>query len=319
MIELDTLKEGYRTMLRIRLAEDAIAADFRERKIFSFLHLTTGQEAIAAGVCAALKPQDRVWGNHRSHGHYLAKGGDLYRMLCEIYGKADGCAHGNGGSMHMIDKSVGFMGSTPILGAITPIAAGSAFQQKQEGRGEFTAVFIGDGASEEGVVYETINIAAVWQLPLVIVIENNLFSVNTPAQVRRAPGFRLDAVVCGLGIAAQNFHDVDGNDFDAVYRAAYRARVNNGPSVIRATAFREMAHSGPITDESVRVIDKPDVRSSCDPISTAHIQLHRRGVTKDELGDVRKAAYDEVAEAFGRMRAAGTPLSNVIQEGVYAN
>lgn len=315
MIELKTLVEGYRTMCRIRMVEETIAAHFREKKIFSFLHLTTGQEAIAAGVCAALRPQDRVWGNHRSHGHYLAKGGDLYRMLCEIYGKEDGCCRGNGGSMHMLDLSAGFMGSTPILGAIAPIAAGSAFQQKRAGKAEMTAVFIGDGASEEGTVYETINLAAVWELPLIIVIENNLFSVNTPSKVRRAPGFRFDAVVCGLGIPAINYHDVDGNDFDAVYRAAYRARTINGPSVIRATAFREMAHSGPITDESVRVADKKDTRSACDPLTTAQVQLLRRGVIPADLAGFRTEIAAEIAEAYRRMEAC--PMATPVQEGVY--
>ena len=130
MESTDILLRAFKKMLTIRHAENMIAEDFRKNKIFSFLHLYTGQEAVATGACMALRIDDRVFGNHRSHGHYLAKGGNLYRMFCEIYGKADGCCNGMGGSMHVLDRSVGFMGSTPILGSAVPIAAGSAFQQK---------------------------------------------------------------------------------------------------------------------------------------------------------------------------------------------
>src|SRR5687767_6614082 len=126
----DLLLSAFRTMLRIRIAEDMIAKDYRENKIYSFFHSSAGQEAVATGVCMALTKEDRVFGNHRSHGHLIAKGGNLYEMFCEIYGKADGSCKGKGGSMHQLDRSVNFMGSTPLLGAAVPLAVGSAFEQK---------------------------------------------------------------------------------------------------------------------------------------------------------------------------------------------
>ena len=172
--------EAYKKMTLIRIAEQEIAALYLREKIMSFIHFYVGQEAVAVGVCSALKPEDKVLGNHRSHGHYLAKGGDLKRMICELLGKEYGSSHGKGGSMHMIDRSVNFVGSTPILGSAVPLAAGTAFEQKYRKTDGVTAVFFGDGAFEEGGVYETLNLAALFKLPLILVVENNLFAVNWP-------------------------------------------------------------------------------------------------------------------------------------------
>src|SRR3989344_2720 len=162
---------AYKRMLSIRIAEEEIAKFYLENKVMSFVHFYVGQEAVAVGVCDALSKEDRAMGNHRSHGHYLAKGGDLKRMICELFGKAEGCCHGKGGSMHMIDKSVNFIGSTPILGSVVPLANGSAFEQKYSKKKSVTAVFFGDGAFEEGIVYETLNLAALFKLPLLLVLE----------------------------------------------------------------------------------------------------------------------------------------------------
>lgn len=258
---------AYERMLTIRFAEEKISKDFFDNKVFSFYHSSAGQEASAVGVCMALGKDDRVFGNHRSHGHYLAKGGDLYKMFCEIYGKADGCCKGKGGSMHMLDRSVGFMGSTPILGSAVPIATGSAFEQKATGKwGSVTVVFFGDGASEEGVVYESINLAAVMGLPIIYVIENNLFAVNTPESVRRAKTFNRHHVYAGLGA---EYIEANGNDVVSTYNAAceaVRSAALRTPVVLHLEAFRHMAHSGPIRDESVREKDTADVRGAEDPI-----------------------------------------------------
>lgn len=315
----EQLTKAYEQMLLIRKAEDCIAADFRNRKIFSFLHLTTGQEAIAVGVASALKPHDRMWGNHRSHGHYLAKGGDLYRMFCEIYGKADGCCRGYGGSMHMLDRSVGFMGSTPILGSIVSIAAGSAFEQKQRTRDEISVVFCGDGASEEGVVYETINTAAVMELPLILVIENNLFSVNTPANVRRHRGFSRRSVVEGLG--AGYWGVVDGNDVEDVNLAITSARVyatTSGPAVVEVMAFRAMAHSGPIMDESCRLLDTARVRADADPMVKLRNTLLAHGVDANVLALMEQKIAADVDLAHASALRANDPNPDGMSKGVYA-
>lgn len=299
MIQQDIIREAYRRMLTIRTAENMIADDFRNRKIFSFYHSSAGQEAAAVGVCLPLETEDRVYGNHRSHGHYIAKGGNLFRMFAEIYGSLEGCCKGYGGSMHMLDKSCGFMGTTPILGSIVPIAAGSAFQQKTvEGNRNITVCFFGDGASEEGVVYETLNYAAVLKLPVLFVIEDNLFAVNTPEKVRRSPLFSRRLLCESLGV---RYLESDGSDFENVYTQASmlvrRLRNGHGPALLRVLAFREMAHSGPIMDESVRTLDVKSFRDSEDSMRklekliTAHIQA-----------DIAHTVYAQVSEAFNRAR-----------------
>src|SRR3989344_2449233 len=191
--------QAYKKMLLMRLAEQEIANLYLQNKIMSFVHFYVGQEAVAVGVCDALKKDDKVLGNHRSHGHYLAKGGDLKKMVCELLGKENGLAHGKGGSMHMIDRSINFVGSTPILGSVVPLACGVAFEQKYRKKKEVTVAFLGDGAFEEGVVYETLNLAGLFKLPLLIVVENNLYSVSSPIKDRRAEGHSAKRIVEGFG------------------------------------------------------------------------------------------------------------------------
>ena len=320
-MNVDLNMKAFRLMLKIRLAETMIADDFIKNKIFSFLHLSVGQEATAAGVCLALKQEDRVFGNHRSHAHYIAKGGDLYRMFAEIYGKADGCCGGFGGSMHMLDRSVGFMGSTPILGSVAPIATGSAFEQKLNGSKHITVCFFGDGASEEGVVYESINLAAVKKLPIIFVIENNLYAVSTDLSVRRAEKFSASMVYTGLGSA---YFRANGNAFDQTYRIAQEARewvaTGKGPAVLEARVFRHMAHSGPIFDDNAgyRVVDPPEVRQQADPITSIVAALRGAGVASDTIERVREDVAQEVASDFARAKAAPEPIPGDLWSQVYA-
>ncbi len=179
----EDLLEVYSDMFFLRTAEEKIAEYYFNNKIFSFVHFYIGQEAVAVGVSRHLSLEDRVFGNHRSHGHFLAKGGSLDRMYAEMLGRRTGCARGKGGSMHMLDKTVGFMGSTPILGSAVPIATGSAFQQKMMKEPGITVVYLGDGAAEEGIFYESLNFAALHNLPLVIVLEDNLYSIHSDNSV----------------------------------------------------------------------------------------------------------------------------------------
>lgn len=284
-------EEALRRMLRIRYAEEAIAQDFRENKIFSFYHSSVGQEAAAVGVCMALGVEDRVYGNHRSHGHYLAKGGDLYAMLCEIYGKADGCCKGYGGSMHMLDRQVGFMGTTPILGSIAPIAVGSAFEQKQADAGNVTVAFVGDGASEEGAFYESMNLAALFKLPIIFVIEDNLYAVNSPQESRRAKWFNRQRLTHSLGL---RYYEAYGESFTDVFDETSRARELGLPAVITVKCFRHMAHSGPVMDETVRVIDPMDVRTEMDPIQVALKKEFKSILDDDTMARISSEALKEV-------------------------
>ena len=162
-------------MLRIRLVEEKIADLYPQQEMRCPIHLCIGQEAIPVGVCSNLKIDDTILGNHRSHGHYLAKGGDLKAMMAEIYGKATGCSGGKGGSMHLIDLSVNILGTTPIVGSIIPIAVGAAFASSLKSEKNATIVFLGRAATEEGVFFESLNFAALKKLPIVFVSEDNFF------------------------------------------------------------------------------------------------------------------------------------------------
>lgn len=292
--------EVYRDMFFLRTAEEKIAEYYFNNKIFSFVHFYIGQEAVAVGVSKHLNLEDRVFGNHRSHGHYLAKGGSLENMFAEMLGKAAGCARGKGGSMHMLDKSVGFMGSTPILGSAVPIATGSAFQQKMMKEPGITVVYLGDGAAEEGIFYESLNFAALQNLPLVIVLEDNLYSVNSDNSVRKSPDFNYEKIAEGFGI---QYLRGDGNDVHDVLNASKiavdSARNNSKPTLLHLVTFRHMAHSAPIRDDKsgYRVIDTEETRIAKDSLLKLRNEI-LAGYEESELNDLEDQLVSKVNEAL---------------------
>jgi pyruvate dehydrogenase E1 component alpha subunit len=236
-------------MLRIRGIEERIAAEYAKQEMRCPVHLSVGQEAVAVGTCAVLAPTDEAMSGHRSHAHYLAKGGSLHRMLAEMMGKSEGCTQGLGGSMHLIDKSCGFRGAVPIVGSTIPIATGLAFQHQLDRDCRVVAVFFGDGATEEGVFHESLNFAALKRLPIIFVCENNLYSVYSPLAVRQ-PGERSQlGLATAHGLAAER---ADGNDVVAVaaamQRAVERARSGTGPTFLEFPTYRWREHCGPNFD-----------------------------------------------------------------------
>ncbi|RJQ11516.1 MAG: thiamine pyrophosphate-dependent dehydrogenase E1 component subunit alpha [Dehalococcoidia bacterium] len=239
-------------MLRIRMVEEAIASRYHHEEMRCPVHLSIGQEAVAVGVASALDRRDAVLSTHRAHAHYLAKGGDLRAMIAEIHGRATGCSGGMGGSMHLVDMEAGFLGSTPIVGGSIPVGAGVAFASKQRGDGRVTAVFFGDGTTEEGVFYETLNFAALHRLPLVFICEDNLYSVYSPREVRQPAGRDLVALGRSMGLAAERG---DGNDVrlvrDLATRAVARARSGDGPTLLELSTYRWLEHCGPNYDNDI--------------------------------------------------------------------
>jgi TPP-dependent pyruvate/acetoin dehydrogenase alpha subunit len=242
----------YRGMLHVRLVEEAIADRYSEWKMRCPTHLCIGQEAVATGVCAALRASDFAVSGHRAHGHYLAKGGSLERMLAEIYGKATGCCAGKGGSMHLVDLDAGFMGSTAIVGGTIPVGVGLGLSISLQGGDSVSVVFLGDGAVEEGVFYESANFAALKKLPVLFVCENNHYSVYSPLEVRQPAGRRIHEMVAALGVDSTH---VDGNDVTDVYRAAETAvsaiRSGGGPKFIEFETYRWREHCGPNYDNDI--------------------------------------------------------------------
>lgn len=316
------LLEPYKSMLLIRIAEEEIAQYYLEHKVMSFVHFYVGQEAVAVGVCRALSKEDRVMGNHRSHGHYLAKGGDLKRMICELLGKEEGCCHGKGGSMHMTDMSVNFIGSTPILGSVVPLANGSAFEQKYSQKKTVTAVFFGDGAFEEGAVYETLNLAALFKLPLLLVVENNLYSVNSKIKDRRSDAHDAEKIVSGFGV---KYVRADGNDFEDVFEKAKMfvvgMREGAGPAVLECHTYRHMAHSAPIFDDAsgYREEDVLEKRLEKDSVKKVRKQLLQQGASEGGLAKVENDMRAYVRECIAYAVAARYPAKEKLYTDLYAS
>lgn len=313
------LLQAYTRMFLIRTAEQEIAALYLKEKIMSFVHFYVGQEAVAVGVCDALRATDKVLGNHRSHGHYLAKGGDLKRMVCELLGKENGLAHGKGGSMHMIDTSVNFIGTTPILGSVVPLSCGTAFEQKYNKKDEITAAFFGDGAFEEGVVYETLNLAALFKLPLLLVVENNLFAVNSKLKDRRSADYDIEKIVTGLGAA---YAKADGNDYEDVYAKAKEMAeiVRSGkPAVLECVAYRHMAHSAPIFDEGYREEDTLEKRQEKDSLSKLRNTLLKSGVKEEALATLEADTKKTVLESIQFALESPYPAKESLYTDLYAS
>src|SRR5437867_10496516 len=239
----------YRKMFLIRRTEEEVARIYPSDKIKSPVHLSIGQESIAAGVCDVLRPDDVVSGTYRSHASYIAKGGDLNAMIAELYGKDTGCARGKGGSMHLVDMKRCILGSSAVVGTTIPVAVGYALALKREGSGRVVAAFFGDGATEEGVFYESLNFAALHRLPVLFVCENNGLAIHTPIEKRWATR-QLCERVRTYGIPAHQVTDSDvlkirELSLDAVAEMRFR---NRGPAFIECHTYRWREHVGPNED-----------------------------------------------------------------------
>ncbi len=239
-------KKALEKILLIRKTENLIQKEFRNNKIFSFLHMSQGQEAVAVGVAMATNNEDFFFGNHRSHHHYLAKGGNVSKMIFEVFGDSRGCCGGVGGSMHLIDNKVNFKGSIPILGSSISLASGLAMSKKLDKKNSIVVVFIGDGSAEEGSFYETINLAGLYKLPLMVVLEDNKYAVESGHKDRKAKSYNFSKIVKGLG----GFYErCDGQDIFKVYNKTKILKKNilkhKKVGVIHLDCLRFAKHSGP--------------------------------------------------------------------------
>lgn len=291
----------YRTMLRIRRVEETLADRYVEWQMRCPMHLCIGQEAIAAGVCAALRHDDVAYSNHRAHGHYLAKGGSLNAMIAELYGRATGCCGGRGGSMHLIDQRVGFMGATPIVGGTVPLAVGAAWAARLQGNDRLGVAFFGDGCFEEGVMHESLNFAALHRLPVLFVCENNNFSVYTPLSERQpARPIHVVAQAHSWG----TWHS-DGNDVEAVLAVAReavdRASTGEGPQFLELDTYRWREHCGPNFDDELNYRTAHEIAAgkASDPVAHTRAKLLQRGcVTAPEIEALTQEIEREIEQAF---------------------
>ena len=306
----------YRQMLLIRLAEEQLASLFEAGEVPGFIHLSIGQEAVAAGVCAALGPLDTVASNHRGHGHALAKGVTLEALFAEIMGRDSGICRGRGGSMHVADRSVGMLGANGIVGAGLAIAVGSALAHQVRRSGGIAVVFFGDGALAEGALHESFNLAALWKLPLLAVCENNGWGEFSPTERQLAT--TLDRVAASFALP---YASVDGNDAGAVAAQAAgmveAVRAGRGPQVLECHTTRLRGHFEG-DPQKYRAKDELAASTARCPVARARAELGAAGVAEAVLERVRAEAAGLVAAAVAAARAAPLPDYAAAAGDVYA-
>ena len=315
----DKQREMLRQMLTIRRFEERASADYHAGKIYGVVHCYIGEEAVAVGVCTALDHGDRIISTHRGHGHCIAKGADLNRMMAELYGRQTGYCKGKGGSMHIADFDIGMLGANGIVAGGISIITGAGLAAQMEGKGGVAVSFFGDGASNAGPFHECLNIAATWKLPMLYVCENNMYAAQTSAAATHAlPDVAARAAGYGIpGIV------VDGNDIVAVHQAAIRAvdraRSGGGPTLIECKTYRQRSHTERKGQPDPR--DKAEVAAwtQKDPIALLERQMRDQG-DLDDAGrqnierEVRAAL--EAAVAFAE--ASPFPLPEQATDDVFA-
>lgn len=319
----DFLNELYKTMLRIRLCEESIVTPILNREIICPCHLYSGQEAIATGMGASLTKRDYAFSNHRSHGHFIAKGGSIEEMFAEIYCRETGCSRGRGGSMHLIDPDVGMLGSAPIVSGTISMALGAALASfiKQEDR--VTVTFFGDGATGEGVLYESMNYAALMKLPIIFVCENNLYATHMPIKECRVqkPIRSIAEPFC-----IEN-REVDGNNVLDVYEAGKNAvekcRRGEGPFFLECLTYRLRGHVGP--DDNIQGLHT-DIRPpeeiekwiKKDPVKNYEEYLMNHcGFDRGVLQRIKMDVETDVAAAHDFARKSSCPNRKDLQRDVF--
>ncbi len=318
-LEPRTMIELYTTMLTIRRFEERVAKEFYAGNLVGFVHSYIGQEAIATGVCAHLTHKDRIVSHHRGHGHCIAKGADMKKMMAEIYGKKTGYCKGKGGSMHIADFAIGMLGADGIVGAGLPIATGAAMAAQMEGEGNVAAVFFGDGACQEGEFHEALNLAAIWKLPLLFVLENNHYGVNTPAAYSLAAK-DIIRMPDAYHIPNQAIH---GNDVQGVYQAAGEAiallRRGEGPIFLECETWRLHKHFLSDALEDLRPAEEREAWAKKDPVVTFEAKLLAQNLlSREDMGRINDGILAQVEEAHQFAVESPYPEPEDALEDVYS-
>lgn len=314
------LKKFYYDMLRIRLVEQKISEIYPEQEMRCPVHLSVGQEATAVGVCNTLTKSDFALSTHRSHAHFLAKGGDLKAMLSELYGKETGCCRGKGGSMHLVDPAIGFY-AVPIVGSTIPIGVGIGLGFKMQNKSQVSVAFFGDAATEEGVFSESLNYAALVKLPTIFICENNFYSVYSPISVRQPPGRDLIKIAEFQGVEA---YKCDGNDVVAIHAAAKKAvekaRKGSGPTLLELATYRMLEHCGPNNDNHLgyRTEEEFNYWKSNDPLKKLAKKLNGEKDFDQEIQDMVNTINSEIDVAFAYAKSASYPEKASLNAHLYA-
>ena len=312
----------YYEMLRIREIEKTIAEKYNEWEMRCPVHLSIGQEAVAVGVCQNLKKNDEIVTAHRCHAHYLAKGGSLKSMISELYGKETGCAKGLGGSMHLIDLRAGVSAAVPIVGSTIPIGTGIAWANKIKKSGKIVAIFFGDGATEEGVFFESLDFAALHRLPVLFVCENNEYSVYSHISKRQSKKRNITSISESLGVKSLK---LNGNSIEEVFLKSKdiinKMRKNSKPYLIELKTFRAVEHCGPNNDDNLNYRTKNYLNyweQKC-PISNYEKFLKRNKLLSNyQLLKIKENIKKQISSAFDFAKKSKFPKKKLLKKYIYA-
>jgi pyruvate dehydrogenase E1 component alpha subunit len=318
-VNRDLLVRMYRTMYTIRRAEERIIELYKTGLMHGMDHPCIGQEAVAAGVCLALRREDAVISTHRGHGHYIAKGGDLPALMAELLGRASGCCRGKGGTMHLADTSVGLLSSTGIVGGGLAPATGVALAEKMQASERIAVCFFGDGAANQGVLFEVLNMAALWKLPILYVCENNQFGEFSPMEWVTA-GESLAARAQPFGVPGRL---VDGNDamavYDATLSAADHARHGRGPVFLECRTYRVWGHNIGDQNRSYRDRDSESRWLERDPLRLMSGLLADQGMLDEGVREqLELAVEEEIDQAIQFAKDSPFPSESEVYDCVYA-
>ena len=313
------LKEIYKNIYLIRSVEEKIALKYKEQKMRCPVHLSIGQELIPSILATFLKKSDPCVSTHRGHAHYISKGGDLKRMIAEIYGKETGCSKGKGGSMHLVDKSAGFFGTSAIVGNSIPIGVGLSYILKLKKKKNFSVVYLGDGAVEEGVFFESLNLAATKKLPVLFVCENNLYSVYSPLNVRQPKNRKIYKMVKTIGVKSLQ---CDGNNIDKIFKsfnfATKLIRSKHQPFFLEFNTYRWREHCGPEYDNNLGYRSKYEFESWKKKDSLNNLKKYLMNNLGEKLiNSMNKSIIKKIDNAFIFAEKSKFPKQDTILKDIY--
>ena len=318
MKKIKLIKNLYTKLFRIRKTELEIARKYPEQKIRCPVHLSIGQESIPVGVCENLFKSDSVVSSHRSHAHYLSKGGNLKKMIAEIYGKESGCALGRGGSMHLIDLNVNLFASVPIVGSTIPIGVGRAWANKLNNTKNVVVIFIGDGATEEGVFFESIDFAKLHNLRILFVCEDNQFSVYSGKEKRQSKFRDISKITKSFGLRTIYLKD---HDLLEVYHSSRKLikyiRNKSQPCLLKVDTFRELEHCGPFNDDHLKYRNIKNIKywkKNCQVDKYKKILRKKKILNLETL---EKKIKNEILNAFAFAENSKFPKKNLLKKFIY--
>lgn len=320
-IKIDIKLNLYNKMLRIRKIEEAISKNYKDQEIRCPVHLSIGQEAIAVGICENLKTEDKIVTAHRSHAHFLAKGGSLNQMIAELYGKETGCAKGLGGSMHLVDMKAGVYAAVPIVGSTIPIGTGIAWANKLKKKKDIVVVFFGDGATEEGVFFESLDFASLHSLPILFVCENNSYSVYSHISKRQSKKRNLIKIARSLGIKSLQ---IDGNSIEKIFLQTKdivkKIRKHSIPHFIELKTFRKLEHCGPNNDDHLNYRSKSYLKkwiNKCPVVNYERLLENKKNLPSQKKINMEKKIKKEVDNAFIFAKKSKFPKKSILTKSIY--